>query len=92
MIFDFILDVDYKIDSPLADLKLIPDTIPDFGETLLQSCHCYERALQHQKIRAQRNILKRRLGNVHNELGAFYMNQAEGNSSEFMCILPNYLN
>nr|XP_018900109.1 PREDICTED: erythroid differentiation-related factor 1 [Bemisia tabaci]XP_018900110.1 PREDICTED: erythroid differentiation-related factor 1 [Bemisia tabaci]XP_018900111.1 PREDICTED: erythroid differentiation-related factor 1 [Bemisia tabaci] len=68
---------DSQIYKYKEDLKLIPDTIPDFGETLLQCCHCYERALQHQKIRAQRNILKRRLGNVHNELGAFYMNQAE---------------
>ncbi|XP_075222237.1 erythroid differentiation-related factor 1-like isoform X2 [Lycorma delicatula] len=54
------------------DCQLIPENLENNEQLLLASYRCYNRAL----ILAPSDILRRRLGNIHNELGSFYMNQA----------------
>lgn len=49
----------------------MPDLILNTEQILHASFNCYQQALS---IEPSDNI-RRRIGNVHNELGAFYMNQ-----------------
>lgn len=60
----------------LEELKPLPSEILSMEQMLATSCKCYQRALEVQAFQQQKHNLMRRLGNVHNELGVLYMNQA----------------
>lgn len=49
--------------------------------TLVRSLKCYEKAVELEPSKHDKDILVRRLGNIQNELGVLYMNQAGGKSS-----------
>lgn len=53
----------------------MPESIENNEQLLQISCQCYERSLASEPGAEKTNLL-RRLGNVHNELGTLYMNQA----------------
>lgn len=59
----------------ITDDELFPNGLETLESTLVSSYKCYEKALSLEPI--DKNNLLRRLGNVHNELGALYMNQAQ---------------
>lgn len=54
----------------------MPERFDSLEATLIASCKCYEKALSLETLEADKNNLLRRLGNIHNELGVLYMNQA----------------
>jgi hypothetical protein len=56
--------------------ELLPKSLESLESTMISSYKCYEKALSLEPIDIDRNNLLRRLGNIHNELGVFYMNQA----------------
>ncbi|XP_012254661.2 erythroid differentiation-related factor 1 [Athalia rosae] len=56
--------------------RLLPQSLDNLEETLEASYKCYERALSLEPLEIDKNNLLRRLGNIHNELGVLYMNQA----------------
>lgn len=58
--------------------ELLPSQIDSLEATLVTSYKCYEKALLLEPLEVDRNNLLRRLGNIHNELGVLYMNQAGG--------------
>ncbi|XP_076241456.1 erythroid differentiation-related factor 1 isoform X2 [Calliopsis andreniformis] len=71
----------------LDGAELLPQHLQSLEATLVASYMCYEKALSLEPFDAERNNLLRRLGNIHNELGVLYMNQAgirfqEENSTE----------
>lgn len=47
---------------------------------------CYKLALTSHPSPEQEASLRRRLGNVHNELGVLYMSQANGKSAVTCCV------
>ncbi|XP_063231536.1 erythroid differentiation-related factor 1 isoform X2 [Bacillus rossius redtenbacheri] len=59
----------------LPELQLIPEEVRDVEQVLLASRDCYTRAFSLETER-QGASLRRRLGNVENELGKLYMEQA----------------
>ncbi|CAD6239249.1 GSCOCG00008661001-RA-CDS [Cotesia congregata] len=74
-------DVEVRIVSELFDMdmnveELLPETLTTLEATLIVSLNCYEQALALGPLEPDKNILIRRLGNIHNELGVLYMNQA----------------
>lgn len=57
--------------------ELLPKGLDSLESTLLSSYRCYDKALLLlEPTDKDRNNLLRRLGNIHNELGVLYMNQA----------------
>jgi len=56
--------------------ELLPKSLESLESTMISSYKCYEKALSLEPIDIDKNNLLRRLGNIHNELGVFYMNQA----------------
>lgn len=54
----------------------MPQRLESLESTLVASYKCYEKALSLELMDMDRNNLLRRLGNIHNELGVLYMNQA----------------
>ncbi|XP_053594409.1 erythroid differentiation-related factor 1 [Microplitis demolitor] len=71
-----ILSEFFEISGNMNEDELLPDTLTTLESTLVISLKCYEKALALGPLESDRNILIRRLGNVHNELGVLYMNQA----------------
>ncbi|XP_022184914.2 erythroid differentiation-related factor 1 isoform X1 [Nilaparvata lugens] len=76
-------DIDVEIEeaickkcSPTIDdneeCKLMPKVMDNVGQMLVVGCQFYSRAL----ALAPCDNLRRRLGNIHNEIGSYYMNQA----------------
>ena len=59
-------------------MELIPQSIGSMEQMLLASRKCYLQALVVEPVEQQRSNLRRRLGNIENELGVLYMNQAAG--------------
>lgn len=59
-----------------GDTELLPQRLESLESTLVASYKCYEKALLLEPLEMDRNNLLRRLGNIHNELGVLYMNQA----------------
>lgn len=59
-------------------VELLPDKLTSIEVTLVASYKCYERALSSDSSEMDRGNLLRRLGNIHNELGVLFMNQANG--------------
>lgn len=59
-------------------MELLPEKLTSIEVTLVASYKCYERALSSDSSEMDRGNLLRRLGNIHNELGVLYMNQANG--------------
>lgn len=57
-------------------VDLLPQNLNSLEETLEASYKCYEKALTLEPLEIDKNNLLRRLGNIHNELGVLYMNQA----------------
>ncbi|XP_017889932.1 erythroid differentiation-related factor 1 [Ceratina calcarata] len=55
---------------------LLPQRLESLESTLVASYKCYEKALELEPLEMDRNNLLTRLGNIHNELGVLYMNQA----------------
>ncbi|KAL0269089.1 UNVERIFIED_CONTAM: hypothetical protein PYX00_006926 [Menopon gallinae] len=64
------------LDKPDENDFLFPPSLVSLEELLLCSEKCYKRALQFETEPAERANLQRRIGNIQNELGVFYMNQA----------------
>lgn len=56
--------------------ELLPAALDSLETTLVASYKCYEKALALEPLDDDKNNLLRRLGNIHNELGVLYMNQA----------------
>lgn len=56
--------------------ELLPERFETLEDTLVASYKCYEKALSLEPVEADRINLLRRVGNIHNELGVLYMNQA----------------
>lgn len=56
--------------------ELLPKKLENLESTLLCSYKCYDKALSLELLDVDRKNLLRRLGNIHNELGVLYMNQA----------------
>ncbi|XP_031843039.1 erythroid differentiation-related factor 1 isoform X2 [Nomia melanderi] len=63
-------------DLDTNDTDLLPQRLESLESTLVASYKCYEKALLLEPLEMDRNNLLRRLGNIHNELGVLYMNQA----------------
>ncbi|KOX80301.1 Erythroid differentiation-related factor 1 [Melipona quadrifasciata] len=63
-------------DLDINGAELLPQHLESLESTLVASDKCYEKALSLEPIDMDRNNLLRRLGNIHNELGVLYMNQA----------------
>uniref|UniRef100_A0A8D9EM91 Erythroid differentiation-related factor 1 n=1 Tax=Cacopsylla melanoneura TaxID=428564 RepID=A0A8D9EM91_9HEMI len=55
---------------------LIPKQLTSIKETMLSSLECYECALELASSDASRRNLWPRLGNIYNELGSMFMNEA----------------
>lgn len=77
----------------LDGAELLPQRLETLEATLVASYQCYEKALSLEPLDMDRNNLLRRLGNIHNELGVLYMNQAGSKSffyefcyQEILCI------
>ncbi|XP_058791779.1 erythroid differentiation-related factor 1 isoform X2 [Phymastichus coffea] len=62
--------------SDMNSVEIPPERFETLEGTLVASYKCYEKALMLEPVEADRNNLLRRLGNIHNELGVLYMNQA----------------
>lgn len=58
--------------------ELLPTRLESLESTLISSHKCYNKALSLEPTDMDRNNLLRRLGNIHNELGVLFMNQAGG--------------
>ncbi|XP_032675397.1 erythroid differentiation-related factor 1 [Odontomachus brunneus] len=58
--------------------ELLPTRLESLESTLISSHKCYNKALSLEPIDMDKNNLLRRLGNIHNELGVLFMNQAGG--------------
>ncbi|RZF37157.1 hypothetical protein LSTR_LSTR014856, partial [Laodelphax striatellus] len=73
-------DIDVEIEEAICkkgsddneDCKLMPKVMENVGQMLVVGCQFYSRAL----VLAPCDNLRRRLGNIHNEIGSYYMNQA----------------
>ncbi|XP_036151294.1 erythroid differentiation-related factor 1 isoform X2 [Monomorium pharaonis] len=63
-------------DLDMNGAELLPRNLESLESTLVSSYKCYEKALSLEPIDMDKNNLLRRLGNIHNELGVLYMNQA----------------
>lgn len=63
-------------DLDMNGAELLPQRLETLEATLVASYQCYEKALSLEPLDMDRNNLLRRLGNIHNELGVLYMNQA----------------
>ncbi|KAJ9579565.1 hypothetical protein L9F63_004750 [Diploptera punctata] len=72
---DIMLQVEKDV---LVEMELLPETFDSMEQMLQTSCRCYERALTLNP----KSDLQRRLGNIHNELGVLYMNQAAARYQE----------
>lgn len=55
-------------------VNVLPQKLENIEQTLLHSRICYEKSLIEEPIQ-DRNHLLRRLGNVQNEIGVYYMNK-----------------
>lgn len=69
---------DDTIDSNISEIKwisVLPKEFSTIEQMLLTSCNCYEKAFTTEPLQDV-NSLYRRLGNIQNELGVFYMNKA----------------
>lgn len=60
----------------------LPQEFQSIEQVLLASCELYEKALVLEPPQ-EVNSLYRRLGNVQNEIGVFYMNKASENNDQF---------
>lgn len=61
---------------------ILPDDFESIEQMLLASCQCYEKALLMDPLQ-EVNSLYRRLGNVQNEIGVFYMSKASTCSNNY---------
>ncbi|XP_068977748.1 erythroid differentiation-related factor 1 [Bombus flavifrons] len=66
----------YRMEDVDMNIELLPQRLESLESTLVASYKCYEKALSLELMDMDRNNLLRRLGNIHNELGVLYMNQA----------------
>ncbi|XP_054016507.1 erythroid differentiation-related factor 1 [Hylaeus anthracinus] len=64
-------------DLDMNGAELLPQHLESIESTLVASYMCYEKALSLEPLDANKYNLFKRLGNIHNELGVLYMNQAE---------------
>lgn len=67
--------------------ELLPQRLESLESTLVASYICYKKALSLEPLDMDKNNLLRRLGNIHNELGVLYMNQA---ASKWLFIYQYY--
>lgn len=67
-------------------IELLPQRLESLEFTLVASYKCYEKALSYEPLEVEKNNLLRRLGNIHNELGVLYMNQAGSNYIMYILI------
>ncbi|KAJ8686309.1 hypothetical protein QAD02_022103 [Eretmocerus hayati] len=58
------------------DAEVLPERFDTIEGTMVASFKCYERAKNLAPTKQDENTLYRRLGNIHNELGVLYMNEA----------------
>ena len=63
-------------DLDMNGAELLPQRLESLEFTLVASYKCYEKALSLEPLEMDKKNLLRRLGNIHNELGVLYMNQA----------------
>lgn len=71
------------------DAELLPQHLESLETTLTASYQCYKKALSLKPLDMDRNNLLRRMGNIHNELGVLYMNQAGSKCMQlrtFLCL------
>ncbi|KAF7997417.1 hypothetical protein HCN44_005988 [Aphidius gifuensis] len=65
-----------KDDLDMNGAELLDRALISIEESLIVAYKCYEKALSLEPADIDKKNLLRRLGNVHNELGVLYMNQA----------------
>ncbi|XP_076677136.1 erythroid differentiation-related factor 1 [Andrena cerasifolii] len=65
--------------------ELLPQRLESLESTLVASYICYKKALSLEPLDMDKNNLSRRLGNIHNELGVLYMNQAATHYQQDNC-------
>ncbi|XP_076164566.1 erythroid differentiation-related factor 1 [Ptiloglossa arizonensis] len=63
-------------DLDMNGAELLPQHLESLEFTLVASYKCYEKALLLEPFVTDKKNLIRRLGNIHNELGVLYMNEA----------------
>ncbi|XP_003701400.1 erythroid differentiation-related factor 1 [Megachile rotundata] len=64
-------------DLDMNGAELLPQHLESLESTLVASYKCYEKALSLEPLDMDKKNLLIRLGNINNELGVLYMNQAE---------------
>ncbi len=62
-----------------SEMKFLPPEIKERDALLNYSWMCYKKALELEERTSELDKLQRRLGNVCNELGSYYMREAMGN-------------
>ncbi|XP_034944634.1 erythroid differentiation-related factor 1 [Chelonus insularis] len=70
-------------DIDINVIELFPKILNNLEQTLIASFQLYEKALSLNPTENDKDNLLRRLGNIHNELGVFYMNQAMSKYSQY---------
>ena len=72
-------------DLDMNGAELLPQRLESLESTLVASYICYKKALSLEPLDMDKNNLLRRLGNIHNELGVLYMNQAATHYQQENC-------
>lgn len=72
-------------DLDMNGAELLPQRLESLESTLVASYICYKKALSLEPLDVDKNNLLRRLGNIHNELGVLYMNQAATHYQQDNC-------
>lgn len=69
--------------------ELLPTKLENLESTLLSSYKCYDKALSLEVMDVDRRNLLKRIGNIHNELGVLYMNQAGCTYNSHVILIKN---
>lgn len=75
-------DIDMENKSNITWVNILPTEFESIEQMLLTSSICYEKALTTEPLQ-EVNSLYRRLGNIQNEIGVFYMNKASETREQF---------
>lgn len=68
----------YQCFFPPSELDFLPSEIMTIDDVLNNSWMCYSKALELENRDLERDNLQRRLGNICNELGSYFMKKARG--------------
>lgn len=73
-----------------AEIEFLPTEITNLDNILNNSWMCYAKALSLEDRDTEKDSLHRRVGNICNELGSYYMRLAKGKSI-FFWLIEKYL-